>query len=261
MLLSTILVQALLAAVGLALPSGKTRLDNRVTRRASGAHTFRTIASNSTHASYSPSWSGVVLHAPAGTWRSVTGTFVVPAPKVPTGGSASGTYAASAWVGIDGDTCTTAILQTGVDFYVESGTVSYDGWYEWYPDYAYDFAGLTFSAGDSVTLTVTALSKTSGTATITNNSKGKTVTKQITSTAALCEQDAEWIVESFDDGSSLVPVANFGTITFTNAYATTNNGTIVYPSSGNPTLYDIEQSGKVLTSASTSGSSVTVSYV
>lgn len=65
MLLSTILAQALLASVGLALPSGKTRLDNRVTRRASGAYTSRAIASNSTHASYSPSWSGVVLHAPA----------------------------------------------------------------------------------------------------------------------------------------------------------------------------------------------------
>ena len=28
---------------------------------------------------------------------------------------------ATAWVGIDGDTCTGAILQTGVDFTVESG--------------------------------------------------------------------------------------------------------------------------------------------
>ena len=31
----------------------------------------------------------------------------------------------------------------------------YPAWYEWYPDYAYDFSGISFSAGDSVKLTVT----------------------------------------------------------------------------------------------------------
>ena len=89
-------------------------------------------------------------------------------------------------------------------------------WYEWYPDYAYDFSGISFSPGDSVTLTVTASSTTSGTAVITNYSKGKTVTKQITSRSALCEQDAEWIVEDFSSGG-LVPFANFGKVTFTDA--------------------------------------------
>ncbi|KAF8444750.1 hypothetical protein L210DRAFT_3530901 [Boletus edulis BED1] len=39
----------------------------------------------------------------------VTGTFTVPSP------SGSAGSAASAWVGIDGDTCQNAILQTGVD--------------------------------------------------------------------------------------------------------------------------------------------------
>lgn len=60
-----------------------------------------------------------------GTWRTVTGTIVIPLPKEPTGGS--GVYAASAWVGIDGDTCTNAIFQAGVDFNVEGDSVSFDG--------------------------------------------------------------------------------------------------------------------------------------
>ena len=34
---------------------------------------------------------------------------------------------AAVWVGIDGDTCGNAILQTGVDLNVENGAVSYDG--------------------------------------------------------------------------------------------------------------------------------------
>lgn len=64
-------------------------------------------------------------------------------------------------MGIDGDTCSTAILQTGVDWTYSSGSVTYDAWYEWYPDYAHDFSGISFSAGDSVTVTVTAKSKQS----------------------------------------------------------------------------------------------------
>lgn len=59
------------------------------------------------------------------TYKAVTGTFVVPIPKAPSGGS--GTYSASAWVGLDGDTCTSAILQVGLDFTVSGGSVSYDG--------------------------------------------------------------------------------------------------------------------------------------
>ena len=55
----------------------------------------------------------------------MTGTFTVPTPKEPSGGS--GTHSASAWVGIDGDTCGNAILQTGVDFNVNGNSVSYDG--------------------------------------------------------------------------------------------------------------------------------------
>jgi hypothetical protein len=55
----------------------------------------------------------------------VTGTFKVPTPSAPSGGS--GTYSASAWVGIDGDTCDSAILQTGVDFTIDGGEVSFDG--------------------------------------------------------------------------------------------------------------------------------------
>lgn len=52
----------------------------------------------------------------------MTGTFTVPTPTGKDG-------AASAWVGIDGDTCGSAILQTGVDFTISGGEVSYDGEY------------------------------------------------------------------------------------------------------------------------------------
>ncbi|KAH9931533.1 peptidase G1, partial [Fomitopsis serialis] len=215
-------------------------------------------SSNASHVEYSSNWAGAVYDSyPSGSFTSVTGTFTVPTPSAPSGGR--GSYSASAWVGIDGDTCSTAILQTGVDFTIDGGDVSYDGaWYEWYPDYAYDFSGISFSAGDTVKLTVTASSTTSGTAVIENTSTGQTVTQDITSSSALCEENAEWIVEDYEEGGSLVPLADFGTVTFTGASAETTSGA-VGPSGA--TLIDIEQNNDVLTSASTSSDSVTVKYV
>lgn len=123
----------------------------------------------------------------------------------------------------------------------------------------YDFSGITISAGDSITVTVTATSTTGGTAVVKNNSKGTSVTHTFTSQSkALQELNAEWIVEDFSSGGSLVPFADFGTVTFTGASATGSSGT-VGPSGA--TIIDIEQSGKVLTSVSTTSSSVTVTYV
>ncbi|KAJ3911888.1 peptidase G1, partial [Lentinula edodes] len=95
---------------------------------------------------------------------------------------------------------------------------------------------------------------------VENNTKGTTVSKTVSSSSKLCEYNAEWIVEDFEECGStceLVPFANFGTVEFTGAEATTSSGTVT-PAAA--TLIDIEQS-KVLTSVSLSGSSVIVSYV
>lgn len=216
-------------------------------------------SANVSQVSYSSNWAGAVL---VGTgYKTVTGTITVPTPKEPSGGSSRTEYAASAWVGIDGDTCSTAILQTGVDFYVTGTSVSFDAWYEWYPDYAYDFSGISISAGDSITMTVTASSKSAGSATIKNNSKGTSVTHTFSGESnQLCETNAEWIVEDFESGNSLVPFANFGTVTFTGASATTTSGSTVGVSGAQ--ILDIEQGSTVLTDCSTSGSStVTCKYV
>ncbi|RDL41398.1 Uncharacterized protein BP5553_01377 [Venustampulla echinocandica] len=259
----------LFAGTALAHPRARTTLEERVSNRASGRQTRPadiiseatevTETGNQTNVAYSTNWSGAVLTSPpAGTtFNGVSATFVVPTPKVPSGQSKSGTYSASAWVGIDGDTYQNAILQTGVDFTISNGAVSYDAWYEWYPAQAFDFSGISISAGDSITVSVTSTSSKAGKAVITNNSKGKTVSKSLTSSAALGGQNAEWIVEDFESNGSLVNFANFGTVTFTNAVATTGSGSV---GASGADILDIKQSNTVLTSAAESGSSVTVSY-
>jgi hypothetical protein len=72
---------------------------------------------------------------------------------------------------------------------------------------------------------------------------------------------AEWIVEDFTSGNSLVPFANFGTVTFTGATAVINGAT-VSASSDSPVNIELESStGSILTSTTISGSTVTVKYV
>jgi hypothetical protein len=262
MFTATFFVQALLATAAFALPSSKERMAARrarrgVSRQSKPANLITTGTNDTVHEQFSSNWAGAVLVASTATYKSVTGTFTVPTPKS-TGGS--GEQCATAWVGIDGDTCETAILQTGVDFCVTGSSVEFDGWYEFFPADSFDFSGISFSAGDSVTLTATVSSTTAGTLKIENNSKGQTVTKAVTSSAKLCETNAEWIVEDFEEcegnDCSLVPFANFGKVEFTGASATTSSGTV---SPAGATILDIEQN-TVLTSTTVSGSTITVTY-
>lgn len=57
---------------------------------------------------------------PQGTFKSITGTLAVPTPHAPNG-------SASVWVGIDGNTCAGAILQTGIDVHYVNGEIFYSG--------------------------------------------------------------------------------------------------------------------------------------
>jgi hypothetical protein len=93
-----------------------------------------------------------------------------------------------------------------------------------------------------------------GVATIENVSSGQTVSYTFSNEASegsLCEYNAEWIIEDFEEGSSLVQFADFGTVTFTGASATDGSGTVGVSGAE---IIDIEQNNKVLTSCSTSGS-------
>ncbi|OJJ42810.1 hypothetical protein ASPZODRAFT_146979 [Penicilliopsis zonata CBS 506.65] len=281
---NTVLTTALLAGAAVAAPLTEKRAARqraRMNRRSSNRSSnppFKPGTSEvlkltkDTSVEYSENWAGAVLIGTG--YNSVTAEFTVPTPSAPSssssgssggrggGGSSSSSdeeYCASAWVGIDGDTCDTAILQTGVDFCVQGSSVSFDAWYEWYPDYAYDF-DLTISAGDVVKVTVDATSDTAGTATVENVSTGESVTHTFSgeTDGSLCEYNAEWIVEDFEEGDSLVAFADFGTVTFSSASAGTTSGDTVGPADA--TLIDIEQDS-VLTSVSVTDDSVTVTYV
>ncbi|KAL9056015.1 MAG: hypothetical protein Q9162_003194 [Coniocarpon cinnabarinum] len=260
-----------LLSVTLAAPS--TSLESRIQRRALGLTHDPTPfepatgdfeapkTDNETQLAYSSNWSGAVLESPpaGSTFSQVTGSFTVPRPSAPSGGR--GTYAASAWVGIDGDTYGAAILQTGCDFTASSsGGTAYDCWYEYFPNPLTDFSNFAVTAGDVITATVVTTSATAGTATLRNSRTGQQVTQQLTApnaNARLAGQNAEWIVEDFSSGGNLVPFANFGSVSFTGATATAGGRRV--DTTGSQIL-EIQQNGRVLTSASASGSGVQVRY-
>ena len=106
-------------------------------------------------------------------------------------------------------------------------------------------------------LAVQAETAASGKATIINLTTGQLVSQDITSEQSLCQQDAEWIVEDFEDNGEPVPFANFGTVTFESAQAMTPTG-FKGPMTANVIV--IEQDGQTLTNAIVDDSSVTVSY-
>lgn len=219
---------------------------------------------STTNHGHSSSWSGAVLKKPSsGHFESVTGRFKVPRPKHV--GSA-GKESAAVWVGIDGETCHSGLIQAGVDLEVsESGDVSYSAWYEWYPALSETFHNFKISEGDVIQIDVTATSTTKGTTKITNVSTGQTLSKTLEAPgdSKLCRGNAEWIVEKFSDANDkTVPWSNFGTVVFEAASAKLSGG-------GTQDLTDADiidlqdkKTGTVYTDvAINNGSSVTVQYV
>ncbi|KAH2128541.1 hypothetical protein KXV68_001658, partial [Aspergillus fumigatus] len=165
---------------------------------------------------YSSNWAGVVLEnpPPSATYTYVSATITVPTPT-PTDNT---TYqASSAWVGIDGDTYTTAILQTGVDFYVIDGEPYTDAWYEWYPNFAMYYDEFAVSPGDVIIASVNVTAPNRGVCMVENLSTGETVSKTVSapkSTATIAGWNAEWVVEDFESAGESVPFVAFDQVRF-----------------------------------------------
>ena len=243
--------------IGSTLAAPRSGLAERIERRARSARQSqpmqRVLNTDTAHkelasnVQYSNNWAGAVYENPPkeGPFTAVEGTFTVPEPK--TDGKADGTTAGSAWVGIDGDTYGDAILQAGVDFYVEAdGSTRYDAWYEWYPDYAYDFE-MDVQAGDEIYLWIESYSPSEGIAYIENLTTGESASQDLSTPnkkAVLAGHNAEWIVEDFQSGGKLVNLVDFGTVTFTDAQAF--SGRTVHGVQG-ATIIELKQGDKVLT--------------
>lgn len=267
MKLNTLLTTIALAAPTLAGPHGlaermraRDRLSHPLEQSNAGANIVSTDKNNS-KIEYSTNWTGAARKSPppGATYTAVTATFNVPEPTAV--GNASGMQGSSAWVGIDGDTSSQAILQTGVDFTVNNGQRQYHGWYEWFPDYAHDFT-MDISAGDDIVAIVRSDSPKSGVAILQNKSNGQSATKTLNApapTATLTGQNAEWIVEDFEQQGKLVDLVNFGNVRFAGCAAEAGGSTYGV---SDATIMELIANGQVHSNVRTQGDEfMVVEYV
>ncbi|MFT4034867.1 MAG: G1 family endopeptidase [Patulibacter sp.] len=181
-------------------------------------------AATATSTTSSTNWAGYAVTGK--TFKRVSGSWVQPAVDC-TSTTRRNAYSAS-WVGLGGyDTDSTALEQIGTEADCSNGTASYSSWYELVPEAAHDLK-LKISAGDSISASVTVSGHTVRMR-LVNNTTGKSITKTRT-TSNLDLSSAEWIQEtpslcnSSATSCSVLPLADFGSITFANASATTKSG-------------------------------------
>ena len=212
--------------------------------------------------SNSTNWSGYAVSTAAGAVTAVSGEWTVPTV------TGTGTAYSSVWVGIDGYT-STSVEQTGTEADVVNGVAQYYAWYEMYPNASVE-VNLAIHAGDTITASVT-YSAGTGQFTMTlkdlNDPAGSNTFSISKSGPTLQRSSAEWIVEAPSSNTGVLPLANFGTVTITNASATINGTTgsinnSAWASSVN-SINMVSSSGKLEASTGTlnaAGTSFTVTY-
>jgi hypothetical protein len=168
-------------------------------------HGFGHVAATSTN------WSGYAAHN--GTYRSVSASWVEPAGHC---SGNSGHKYSSFWVGIDGFN-SGSVEQTGTEVDCVGTTAKYFSWYEMFPAFPVNF-GNTVRPGDHFTGSVTFNGGSKFTLVLKDTTQGwsHTIHKSLSGAK---RSSAEIIAEAPSSSSGVLPLANFGTVHFTNSTA------------------------------------------
>jgi len=163
--------------------------------------------------STSSNWSGYAVTGSR--FTSVSASWTQPTANC------SGTAYSSFWVGLDGDTSNT-VEQTGTDADCSGSTPQYYAWYEMYPKFPVNLRG-TVRPGDHLSASVTTDGSGRFTLTITDSTQGWTNTTNARLKSAKLAS-AEVIAEAPSSSGGVLPLANFGTVSFSGAKA---NGSLL----------------------------------
>jgi hypothetical protein len=188
---------------------------------------------------YSTNWSGYA--AQATTFTDVRGSWTQPSVACTTRGQKYSSF----WVGLDGYN-SNSVEQIGTDSdCTGKNSPVYLAWYEMYPAGSVSVSG-TVAAGDHIAAEVSA-SGTSFTLSLTNHTRGWTFTKSLNSSAAV-KSSAEWVAEAPSScfvSCTTLPLADFGTMSFTAASATGTSATGAISSFNNDKVVMVTSGGKV----------------
>jgi Peptidase A4 family len=163
--------------------------------------------------STSTNWSGYAVTG--GRYTSVSSSWTEPTV------SCSGTAYSSFWVGLDGDTSGT-VEQTGTDADCSGSTPQYYAWYEMYPKFPTNYSN-PVKPGDHMSASVTTNGSGSFTLTISDSTQGWTKSTNARLKSAKLAS-AEVIAEAPSSSGGVLPLANFGTVSFSGA---TVNGSVL----------------------------------
>lgn len=173
--------------------------------------------------SSSLNWAGYAVAAAAGTVSDVKDSWTVPAIQ---GTCPSTNQYASFWVGIDGFNSNT-VEQTGTDSDCRGGVQTYYAWYEFYPHPSKLISSLAVHPGDVMSAEV---QYSGGRFTVTL--RNVTTTASFSTSARVHSaqrSSAEWIAEAPSSSGGILPLADFGTVSFgadTTGVASTCTATI-----------------------------------
>jgi hypothetical protein len=159
-----------------------------------------------THAT-SSNWGG--WDNTGGTYTSVSASWVQPTITC----AKRETSYASFWIGLDGDG-SNSVEQTGSEGDCNRGTPVYYSWYEFYPAYPVNYSN-TVRPGDHFSSTVT-YSAGKYTLVLSDSTQGWSHTTTGSAPSGL-NASAEVIAEAPSSNRGVLPLANFGTMSFSNA--------------------------------------------
>jgi Peptidase A4 family len=245
-------ITACLIAVFLALSFGAipvqatppTHLSSSPVQTILRSHSFNAITTAA-----SLNWAGYAIASlTAGSVTDVKGSFTIPTVSCNTNNAF-----ASFWVGIDGFNSNT-VEQTGVTANPCNSSFAphgYSAWFEFFPA-APVYASASLAPGETVSAEVTFTPSTGIFTTSISVKSGSTTVATLTHSQTVSgaqSTSAEWIAEAPSVSGRILPLANFGSITFTSASATVGGTTgsisTTFPSSTNNEIVMVTRGGTV----------------
>jgi hypothetical protein len=166
------------------------------------------------HADQSTNWSGYAVTGAAGAFTSISASWTEP-----TGHCSGSRKYSSFWVGLDGFN-SNSVEQTGSEVDCSGRTALYYSWYEMFPAAPVNYSN-TVRPGDHFTASVTFSGTSTYTLTISDTTQGWSHST-VKSQSGLSRSSAEVITEAPSSSSGVLPLANFGTVTYS---ASAANGT------------------------------------
>jgi hypothetical protein len=170
------------------------------------------FAAKKTHTeTTSENWAGYA--AQGSDFSEVSGSWVIPTVQP---GKTLATDAA--WVGIGG-VSSQDLIQSGTQEITINGQVQYQAWTEVLPAVSKPL-NINVHPGDAISVDIAETSVNKWRITFANVTSGQIATKDLSYTSS--RSSAEWIEEAPSDSNGVLPLDNFGSITFSNASALHN---------------------------------------